>query len=433
MSYTITAFTNWVANFKDWDALRGWLVSPAGGNLRVIEPKECDYAIVRYVKGQSLFNLDHVHWCRSVVVHKATRLPVCIAPPKASELTDEAVNQAVVAEEFVDGTMMNVFLNNTNETPQMATRSRLGGKSRFYDNGKTFETMLMEAMSANKVATLEDLLPPSETPEKTNPAARFTSLILQHPENRIVRKIDGPTFYMVHQGWTFQDGRVEITEDAGEFQCETSAEGDAADFFEIQGYNLEAVRAAKTVKDWVAAQAKDRGHNWQGVVLKDGKGNRWRARSDIYETVRRIRGNESTPEERFARLRRTRTVDNYLVFYPEDRDIFYNLEGRLRKNTRQLSHFYNDVFRSHTTVYHELPWPYKHHVSVLHNLFKDILRAQGKKVTLEEVIRYVNGLTLEDMVNMLKEHKVELIKKPAGDGAEVKEVKVVKKTRGGKA
>jgi hypothetical protein len=128
--------------------------------------------------------------------------------------------------------------------------------------------------------------------------------------------------------------------------------------------------------------------------------------------VRRIRGNESSKEERFARLRKTRGMTQYLAFYPEDREAMYELEGLLRKNTRQLYTFYGDVFRGRKTPYHELPWPYKHHVSVLHNLFKDVLRAQSKKVTLEEVVKYVNGLGLEDLVNMTKVHSLELRKKP---------------------
>ena len=414
MSYTVNSFTNWVSEFKSWESLRTWLTSAAGGSLRVVEPKEGDYAIVRYVKGQSNFDQPHVRWCRSVVVQKSTRLPVCVAPPKADELQEDSVNEADVAEEFVDGTMVNVFAT-TGSEPQLATRSRLGAKAKFYSDGLSFEEMFQEAMAANGVASMADVLP--QFPEAV---ASFTSTVLQHPRNRIVGKVEKPSFFIVHQGTVYMDGSVKINEDAGDFRCETSAEGDAAGFFEIQGYTLEAVRAAKTVKDWVAKQSQERGHNWQGVVLKDGAGRRWRVRSDIYETVRRIRGNESTPAERFARLRKTRTVDNYLVFYPEDRDAFYALEGRLRKNTRNLSHFYNDVFRSRTTPYHELPWPYKHHVSVLHNLFKDILRAQGKKVDLEQVIRYVNGLNHEDLVNMLKEHKLDLVK------SEKREVKVVK-------
>lgn len=416
MSYTVNCFTNWVADYKSWNDLRAWLVSSAGGSLRVVEPKEGDYAIVRYVKGQSNFDLPHVRWCRSVVVQKSSRIPVCVAPPKATELTEESVGEAEVAEEFVDGTMVNVFASGDSEA-QLATRSRLGAKAKFYSDGLSFEEMFQEALKENGVASLSDLLP--EFPEAV---ARFTSTVLQHPRNRIVGKVEKPTFYIVHQGTVYMDGSIKINEDAADFRCETTADGDAAGFFEIPSYKLEAVRAAKTVKDWVAKQSQERGHNWQGVVLKDGEGRRWRVRSDIYETVRRIRGNESTPAERFARLRKTRTVDNYLVFYPEDRDTFYELEGRLRKNTRNLSHFYNDVFRSRTTPYHELPWPYKHHVSVLHNLFKDVLRAQGKKVDLEQVIRYVNGLTHEDLVNMLKEHKLDLVK------TDKNEVKVEKPT-----
>jgi len=101
-------------------------------------------------------------------------------------------------------------------------------------------------------------------------------------------------------------------------------------------------------------------------------------------------------------------MDQYLAFFPEDRETLYELEGRFRKNTKQLFQFYTDVFRSRKTAYHTLPWPYKHHVSVLHTMFKDVLKALGKKVDLEEVIRYTNGLGLEDSANMAKVHKLEL-------------------------
>jgi hypothetical protein len=80
----------------------------------------------------------------------------------------------------------------------------------------------------------------------------------------------------------------------------------------------------------------------------------------------------------------------------------------LRKNTRQLFQFYTDVFRARKVAFHQLPWPYKHHVSVLHNLFKDVLKAQGQKVTFEEVVKYSNGLSQEDMTNMAKVHVLTL-------------------------
>jgi hypothetical protein len=393
MTYTISVFTNW-PGYATWSALKEWLQSAEGGKLRIIEPKDSRYALVRYVKGQSDFTKPHVAWCRSVVVDTETRLPVCVAPPKASKLTEEAVNSAVSAEEFIDGTMVNMYRPNGCEA-MLATRSRLGGKGKFYDHGKTFEEMLNEV-----VTDYSKILK-----EVDNSTSVFTSVVVQHPSNRIVVKIDSPCVKIIHQGSVAADGTVTMTEMFTEF----GGEG-VLDKMKVDTYNLEAIRNSKSVETWVSQQAQQRGFGWQGVVLKDGSGIRYRVRSKVYETVRRSRGNESSTEERFARLRYSRGTTMYLTFYPEDRSVMYDLEGRLRKNTRQLYNFYTDVFRSRKTPYHELPWPYKHHVSVLHNLFKDKLRAENKKITLEEVIAYVNSLNQEDLANMVKIHNLELRK-----------------------
>jgi hypothetical protein len=409
MSYTVTVFNKWVSDFSSWDALKSWLTSAEGGSLRVVEPRDSTVALVRYTKGTSKFDLEHVRWCRSVVVDKTTRLPLSVAPPKANDVTESSVTDATIAEEFVDGTMLNVFRAAGAAEESLATRSRIGGQGHFYDGGKTFQEMFKDALANNKMSALSQVLP-----QVDGAASVFTSTVLQHPENRIVRNVTAASFVLVHQGWTAADGTVHLNENPAEFRCVLD-DGSDADFFEIQEYKLEPLRAAKTLKDWVNKQSQERGYGWQGVVLKDGKGKRWRVRSDQYETVRRIRGNESSVEERFARLRKARSIDQYMVFYPEDRDLFYSLEGRLRKNTRNLSHFYTDVFRARKTAYYELPWPYKHHVSVLHNLFKDTLRADKKKVDLEQVIKYVNSLNFEDMVNMLKEHNLTLRKETKPD------------------
>jgi hypothetical protein len=395
MPYTIDVFTNWAA-YETWGALREYLESAEGGKLRVIEPRDGQYAIVRYVKGQSNFELPHVRWCRSVVVDKSLRIPVSVSPPKSSHLTDDFLTSAVEAEEFVDGSMLNIFRVGEGDV-QMATRSRLGGKTKFYDNGKTFEEMFGEALKQVGVEDSKQLLRAEHI--------RFTSVVLQHPSNRIVKKIDSPTLVVVHQGFVSDGGLVTIEEDASEFVVS----GDV----EIQPYKLEVIRNFKSVDAWVSQQAQDRGYGWQGLVLKDGKGGRARVRSAVYETVRRIRGNESSKEERFARLRRSKQIEQYTVFYPEERDTLYDLEGRLRKNTRQLFKFYVDTFRARKTEFYRLPWPYKHHVSELHNQYKENVKmgAKDKKIDLDAAIRYVNTLNDVDLANMCKEHKLEL--KPA--------------------
>jgi predicted CopG family antitoxin len=245
-------------------------------------------------------------------------------------------------------------------------------------------------------------------PRCESSVSQFTSLVLQHPANRLVKQVDVPSVVIVHQGWVDASGTVFVEEDASKFSYVSSLENDG---MEIQPYNLESLRAEKSVKEWVSVQSRDRQVGWQGVVLKDGNGNRWRERSDVYETLRKLRGNESTTEERYARLRKMRTVSQYLAFYPNDKDVFHELERLLRKNTHTLFHFYVDTFRKRNVLFHELPWPYKHHVSVLHNNYKNVLRANKKVIDLEVVIQYVNNLSLEDSANMLKEHRLDLVKK----------------------
>jgi hypothetical protein len=256
--------------------------------------------------------------------------------------------------------------------------------------------MLQEAMNGAKLSSIIECVDPAY--------AEFTSVVVQHPKNRIVKRVDKPAFVILHQGWVDEDGSVIIKEDSTDFHTE----GEHSDTIAIP-YKLERISGAKSMEAWVAEQAQTRGFGWQGIVIKDGKGKRWRVRSQVYETVRRIRGNESSVEERYARLRKERTMNQYLAFYPEDREVLYEIEGRLRANTRQLLRFYGDVFRARKTPYHELPWPYKHHVSVLHNEYKEKLKPLKQTVDIAAVVSYVNTLELADLANMMKKHSYSLV------------------------
>ena len=391
MPYTITCFRSWVNDHNSWESLSQWLQSAEGGNLRIVDPRNSAYAIVRYVKGQSDFSKEHVKWCRSVVVKKDTRIPVSVSPPKGGVITAEQLSSVTIAEEFVDGTMINMF---NDGDMHLATRSRIGGDGKFYEGSLTFKQMFDDAYGNHSY--------PAILPVRDDRPAVFASTVIQHPSNRIVKQISKATYVIVHQGWTDADGTVHIEENAEAFRNGLHECG----IPKINSYTLNSIRGAKTVESWVAQQAQERGFGWQGVVLKDGNGNRWRVRSQVYETIRRIRGNESAHEERFARLRKSRMVDQYLAFYPEDRETLYELEGRVRANTKQLSHFYGQVFRAKKMAYASLPWPYKHHVSVLHNIYKDTLHKEGKKITFDEVVIYVNSLNQEDTWNMCKKHSL---------------------------
>jgi hypothetical protein len=398
MPYTIEVFQSWPSTYSSWEALRDWLTSPEGGSLRVVEPKGSPYAVVRTVNGQSNFDLPHVRWCRSVVVDKATRLVRSVAPPKAQEdFFDASQPAAVVAdnlEEFVEGTMVNVF-RDISQGVSLSTRSRVGAGGRFSATGPTFEDMFSEALGSTP---REKLLP--QFLASAGHVAVFASTVLAHPANRIVCPVLEPGVTLIHQGIVDSDGGVTIEEHPV-----------------VEGVNVPQVlvlggQAFGNVLNTLHSISRMRGQFWQGAVCRSRSfsfgGTRYRWMNPSYEVLKKLRGNEGKPEERFARLRRARSVTQYLSIFEGDRQVMYELEGSLRRNTRQLFRFYCDTWKAHTTPFHRLPWPYKHHVSVLHNQFKNVLFPAGKKVDLESVVQYVNGLSLDDLANMAKEHTVEL-------------------------
>jgi hypothetical protein len=370
--------------------------------LRVVDPRDGAYAIVKADREKKVEGLSS-KWIRSIVVEKATGKVMCVAPPKATELprTEEGWSslKKVMSQHFTDGVMMNLFWPIDSSKPQVVTRSRLGADNTFYSE-LSFVDMLQEALAHYSRASgkgfhgdLNDLKPAGKDDE-----VQFISIVLQHPKNRVVTEVSTPRVTVIHTGSVSKEGDVSIYETPDIWP--EHIKGLAPGSLSLDPSHLENF---ETFQKFVEDQAKDLGYQWQGVVLKDGSGNRYRLRNKAYASVRTLRGNESDGVERFCRVRKDRCIKKYLEYYPEDEKIFYELEGKLRNATRKMLDLYVDTFKFKKQEFHTLPWPFKHHVSVLHNKFKEELRPNRKTVDLEFVIQYVTALSVEDMANLYKE------------------------------
>ena len=363
--------------------------------LRVIDPKDSEYAIVRYERKTEEVN----GWMRSVVYKKETCRPVCVAPPKSTTFTGSLENYTV--QEFVDGTMINLFWMPGDEQPQVVTRSRLGADNKFYSE-LSFLDMLKEAVNG----VLNNLKP---YPDTYTTSAQFVSVVLQHPQNRVVTLVSKPRVTVVHMG-IVTDDHVNITEDPNVWSGNIEA-------YQPTVYNVpkEHLVSLEALASYVETFAKEDSQSniiWQGVVVKDGLGRRCRLRSKTYSQVRSLRGNESDTVVRFCRLRNTRLIKRYLQHYPEDEKIFYELEGKLRKVTRHIFDLYMRTFKFKKEEFYTLPWPYKHHVSVIHNLFKEKLKPVRKTIDMDFMIEYILGLSVEDMSNLFKKPSAPTVPAP---------------------
>ena len=374
MSYTVSYFETLRSRFPTWSELSEHLKSEG---LRIVENTESSLVVIRYVKGTPDLALF-----RSVVWDTVSNLPVCMAPPMAQNGDPPCQVQLSATEDFVDGVMVNAFV--TNGALQLATRTTLGANNHFYSE-MSFADMFSDAISNTAMKGLNGLMEIMEAARVDCGAVScFASFVLQHPEHRVVAKVEEATAYVVQMGYVSETGAIKI--------CERSTNWPQA-FGRLQVHSYATRRFAENeAKQMLQRTAVQRGWRWQGLVFKDGNGGRWRLRSSTYQALRTLRGNEARAEDRFLRLRASKQVMEYLKHYSEDRDVFWGFEQSLRAKTEDVLKAYTAVHKARSLTFKELAVEYKPAVFLLHKLWLDELRPKGFVVRAFEAARTVAGL-----------------------------------------
>jgi hypothetical protein len=387
MVYSSDVFVHLINKFSTWSSLFSFLLSPEGGSLRVIHKEGDRYAILRYVKGQSdmaATDKPWVRWMRSVVWDTETNRPVCVAPPKAHN-TEIPSSSNLVVEEFVEGVMVNGFVT---ESPDMnwATRSSLGAATGFYGT-KTFAEMIGEAEKARGWGK-GDLAGTLRSANQT-----FASFVLQHPEHRVVQKIDRPSLYMIHCGSVAADGTVTIQDSPAEWHTA---------FHEWAVKTYPPLAPGETAATRLDSMIRTADASWQGFVFRGSNGDRWRLRSLGYKILRELRGKESRVEERFTRLRAQNMVRLYTQNWTEEQQAFFELEKRLRGLTSKVYTEYCAVHKEKSKVFLDVPIPLRTPVYQLHGIYLNSLRPKNLTLKMPVVIQYMNNLPTEGQAALLR-------------------------------
>ena len=332
---------------------------------------------------------------------------ICFSPPKAVEFPEELAdiplydpdedgnNQqdcpftAVRVEEFVEGTMVNVFWNHHTQDWELATRSCVGARNKFYeDQDKTFRYMFLEAMN-------------NTTLEFTDLQKDFCySFVLQHPDNRLVIPFVSPHLVLVAVYKPIGAGKV-LSIERGEWKKNDTDDDDLIDrrrsvgyprvFMPIDGPITRNER--RSFSDMKAHFDIGReGYQVMGVVIHFGDGKRARIRNKNYEYVRRLRGNSTKMQYHYYCLRQAGQVSEFLKYYPEWGHDFGEMRDDLHSWTRNLRENYMTCFARKVGRLNAYPFAFRPHMRALHQIYRDTLRAEKKHVTIAIVKDYVNGL-----------------------------------------
>ena len=303
--------------------------------------------------------------CRSVITDADNNI-VSFSPPKSMPFEDFVAKypdtSRIVATEFVEGTMINVFWSNGDW--EIASRSNVGATNGFT---KSFREMFYDALSASRL----DMY--------SLPTEFSYSFVLQHPENRIVVPIGKPQLYLIAV-YSYQ-GCIVKSHDPSEF-----AE------FNSSLVNVPATYDLTSYEDF-AEKTKTLDYTYLGVMLTNpATGERTKIRNPNYEKVRHLKGNHPKLQYQYLCLRKSGKISQYLHYYPESKQEFAVFRDKVHDFTRKLRDNYISCYIRKERPLMEYSDEYRTHMYSLHQIYKNNLKPNGKILVFEDIVNYVNEL-----------------------------------------
>ena len=365
-----------------------------------------NYQIMRYDKDFLCKDDIENGKFRSVIVNLTSKELVVFSPTKSLNLNDlkDTDMDHICVEEFVEGTMVNLFYDPAISSWDIATRSTVGGNVKFYrDAPKTFSTLFKEAEVACGL-NIED-----------NFKEEYCySFVLQHPENRIVTPFKRPNLVLI-SAYSFEnviDDNVDMIKVTGyNFNDDTTLNEymkelklyicNYTDVKFPQIYNNELDNTKENYINTYASQNTK--YDIVGAIFKDTRNvfARYKCRNPNYEEVRRMRGNQAKGQYTYFELRKSGKMSTYLKLYPEDKNKFSAYRSQVHKFTHTLYNNYVRCYIKKEKALGEWPKQYRIHMYNIHQKYLENYVAEKRSIILTDVISYFNELHPSKQMAML--------------------------------
>jgi hypothetical protein len=347
------------------------------------------YKVIRYDKSVLTHDMVSITGiCRSIIVNSANKV-VSFAPPKCIKTDDfiskyqEPIADSLIAEEFVEGTMMNVFWDETaglDGAWEIATRNSVGGDISVDKTSNTtrFRKLFIEALKQSNL-------------ELNSLERRYCySFVLQHPENKIVVPVVKPQLYLIELY------EIVNTEDftTNVFPLDKNVVEKMKDF---QGTNVrfpEKYTGWKTLDDLKDKYASmNTPYDIMGVVIRDPTTNeRCKLRNPNYEFCKNIKGVEAKRQYQYLCLKKEGKMKAFLEEMPAYRTDFSKFRKNVHDFTKQLYSNYISCYIKKELHGSEYPVEYRQHMFELHKQYTTVLKPKGEHINFKVVIDYVNNL-----------------------------------------
>lgn len=349
-----------------------------------------EYCILNYDTTVLCFDDNETANYRSVILSSPEKKILCFSPPKSMDIDTfvekyPEMNDSVIANEIIEGTMINLFFDERIQKWEIATKGAIGANYFYYRNDynegsgvppKTFYRMFLDALKLEETEELNDSVILQNLPK-----CYSYSFVLQHPENHIVLNIDNPKLYLValyditdstsikwippcyYEGWDIFSNISGII--------------DFPKTFHESNYDDIEVKHCS-----IHTQCDNVGIMFTNIET----GERFSMKNPTYEKMKTLRGNNPNLQYQYLCLLRAKQIKDFLNFFPQYKRLF-------RKFYNDYSGFITNIHSSYLTYYVQkqevqiskkfFPHIYRIH----HDLYLPSLQTDTKLIIRRKVVQ----------------------------------------------
>jgi hypothetical protein len=301
------------------------------------------HGLLKYNRGKSDLDNSFVKECRGVIFRLDDYKIVNHTLNGGLEETEFKKNYCIdecVVYESIDGTLLNVYYDNNKWN--VSTKGCIDAeKSSWYSN-KSFLELMNECSTTIDYSKLDEDC--------------CYSVVLTHIDNRIVVEHNENKLYHVYTRNLKTDKYVE--------------------------QDIGIVKPLKLEIDSYQSILNSENLDSEGVMIYNADmTDRCKIQTTIYKTVKELRGNQSTAWGRILSLPKQK-INDYLDYYPEDKDDYISLCRVKNKLFSSILHYY--IQTKVKRIYTEIPQYLKSPVYELHNIYKQALTEYNKAGTTKK-------------------------------------------------
>ena len=276
-----------------------------------------------------------------------------------SQLTD------CIAEEYIEGTMINLFYDNTINKWEIATKSSVGGNITFFKDQPTFAKLFYEICDEMKIKF--DLFSKD----------CCYSFVMQHPENKFVLQISEKRLYLI-ACYKIENYTVTLLPRENVTLPENI-------LLPIQ-YNMLSYNELFMLYGSMNTDA-----SIPGVMIYHKNGDRTKIHNPNYKYIKYLRGNNTKLQFQYLSLRRDNLINENLKYFPENIKQFQIFKQQLYNFSNTLYANYIQCYIKKEQPLIQFPKEFRVHMYNLHQYYLSIRENRGY-INKTVIIQYINSL-----------------------------------------